>query len=167
SMFNKKPIYNSPTNKYQEFTNAYVYSIMVRMSNHAPDRASVCREAANEWNNVKKKNIEEINEIIRNYMATPLNLYDIQTIKYKRSVPATESCPPPLPTVNSVDPLSEIPANASAQKKAADEIMIAEKKLKEFEQIYNITTDIQVRNDIYPKIENLQAEIKTNKDKII
>src|SRR5438552_3883751 len=99
-------------------------------------------------------------------MATPLNLYDIQMMKYKRSVPATESCPPSFPTINLVDPLPEIPANASAQNRAADEIKIAEKKLQEFEQIYNITTDIQIRNDIYPKIENLRAEIKSNKNKI-
>ena len=28
--FNKKSIYNSSVNKYQEFTNAYVYSTMVK-----------------------------------------------------------------------------------------------------------------------------------------
>ncbi|CAG8761732.1 16530_t:CDS:2 [Cetraspora pellucida] len=89
-------------------------------------------------------------------------------MKYKCLVSATKSCSPPLLTVNSVavDPLSEILANASAQKKAADEIKIAKKKLQEFEKIYNMTTDIQVHNDIYSRIENLQAEIKSNKDKI-
>jgi len=46
--FNKKPIYDSPTNKYQEFTNAYVYSVMIKMSSHTPDRTAVCQEAINE-----------------------------------------------------------------------------------------------------------------------
>ncbi|CAI2197250.1 6766_t:CDS:2, partial [Funneliformis geosporum] len=36
--FNKKPIYNLPSNKYQEFTNAYVYSIMVKTGNGTPNR---------------------------------------------------------------------------------------------------------------------------------
>ena len=46
--FNKKSIYDSPINKYQEFTNAYVYSVMVKISNYTPDRAVVCQEATNE-----------------------------------------------------------------------------------------------------------------------
>jgi len=75
--FNKKPIYDLPTNKYQEFTNAYMYSVMVKTSNHIPDCAVVCRKAINEWNNIKKKSVEDIDDKIRNYMATPLNLYDI------------------------------------------------------------------------------------------
>src|SRR6266540_4295893 len=84
--FNKKPIYDLSTNKYQEFTNAYVYSVMVKTSNHTPDRAVVCREAINEWNNIKKKSVDDIDEVIWNYMATPLNLYDIQSIRYRLSI---------------------------------------------------------------------------------
>jgi len=44
STFNKKPIYDSPTNKYQEFTNTYIYSVMVKISNHNPDCAAVYQE---------------------------------------------------------------------------------------------------------------------------
>ena len=40
--FNKKPIYDSSTNKYQEFTNAYMYNVMIKMSSHTPDHAAVC-----------------------------------------------------------------------------------------------------------------------------
>ena len=50
---------------------------MVKTSNHIPDCAVVCRKAINEWNNIKKKSVEDIDDKIRNYMATPLNLYDI------------------------------------------------------------------------------------------
>ena len=75
--FNKKKIYDLPTNKYQEFTNAYVYSVMVKTGNHTPNHATICREAINEWNKIKKKSIENIDDIIRDYMATPLDLYDI------------------------------------------------------------------------------------------
>jgi hypothetical protein len=124
--FNKKPIYNSPTNKYQEFTNAYVYSVMVKTSNHTPNHAAVCQEAINEWNNIKKKSVDDIDDAIWNYMATPLNLYDIQSMRYKRSVPTEKPNPPPF--IHSVEPLPEIPANASAQRRAADEIQIAKKK---------------------------------------
>ena len=164
--FNKKPIYHAPTNKYQEFSNAYVYSIMVKTGNRTPNRADVCSEATKEWNKIKSKSREEIDDIIKNYLATPYNLYDIQTIRSKSSGSREESLPN-LSTIHTVDPVPEISVNASAQKKAANEIEIAEKRLTEFEQIYNITTDSQFQLDTYKKIGNLRDEIKSNKGRII
>ena len=74
----------------------------------------------------------------------------------------------PLPTtIRLVEPTPEIPVNAAAQKKVANGITIAEKKLTEFEQIYNFTTDSQLRHDMHVKIADLRAQIKSNKDKII
>ncbi|PKY22650.1 hypothetical protein RhiirB3_436662 [Rhizophagus irregularis] len=141
--FNKKPIYKSLTNKYQEFSNAYVYSIMVKTGNGTPNRADVCHEAAQEWNKIKKKSMVEIDEIIRQYLATQFSLYDIQTMRFRHPVPREDidDTTPPLPTIRLTEPTPEIPVNASAQKKASNEIAIGEKKLTEFEQIYNLTTD--------------------------
>lgn len=165
--FNKKPIYHAPTNKYQEFSNAYVYSIMVKTGNGTPNRADVCSEATKEWNKIKSKSREEIDDVIRNYLATSYNLYDIQTMRPRFSVPREDSIPLPTPTtIRSVDPIIEISVNASAQRKAANEITIAEKKLTEFEQINNITTDSQLRNDMYLKIGSLRAEIESNRERI-
>ncbi|CAB4406867.1 unnamed protein product [Rhizophagus irregularis] len=162
--FNKKPIYHAPTNKYQEFSNAYVYSIMVKTGNGTPNRADVCSEAAKEWNKIKSKSREAIDDVIRNYLATSYNLYDIQTMRPRFSVPREDLIPLPTPTtIHSVDPIIEISVNASAQRKAANEITIAEKKLTEFEQINNITTDSQLRNDMYLKIENLRKVIQYDK----
>ena len=45
------------------------------------------------------------------------------------------------PIIHSANPESEILINASAQKKIANEIVIAKKKLIKFEQIYNFTID--------------------------
>ena len=141
---------------------------MVKTNNHTFDRAAICREATYEWNNIKKKSVDDINDIIRNYMATPINLYDIQSMKYKRSIPMEKSNYSPLPSsIHSVDPLPEIPANASAQNRSADVIKIAEKKIYEYERIYNITSDAQIRDDMYRKIRDLCDEIKFNKDRIV
>src|SRR5215213_9499800 len=104
--FNKKPIYNSPTNKYQEFSNAYIYSIMVKTGNGTPNRADVCREAAQEWNKIKKKSITEIDEIIRQYLSAQYSLYDIQTMRIKHPAPREVSISP-LPIIHSVDPMPE------------------------------------------------------------
>jgi len=130
---------------------------MVKTGNGTPNRADVCSEAAKEWNKIKSKSREEIDDIIRNYLAAQYNLYDIQTMRSK-SFRSKEQSLPKLPTIHTVDPVPEISFNASAQKKAANEIQIAEKKLTEFEQIYNITTDSQFRLDTYKKIERLRDE---------
>ena len=86
-------------------------------------------------------------------------------MRIRPSRPREESLPN-LPTIHMVDPVSEISVNASSQKKAANEIKIAEKKLTEFEKIYSITTDPQFRLDTYKKMESLRAEIKSNKERI-
>ena len=86
-------------------------------------------------------------------------------MRYKRTVPIEKSNPLP-PAIHSVDPLPEIPANVSAQRRAADAIKIAE-KIYEFEKIYNITSNAQIRDDMYQKIGTLQDGIKSNRDKII
>ncbi|GET58415.1 hypothetical protein GLOIN_2v1766467 [Rhizophagus irregularis DAOM 181602=DAOM 197198] len=134
--FNKKSIFHSPTNKSQEFVNAYVYSIMVKNGNGIPNRADICSEAAKE----------------------PLP-----------SAPREDSHPPlpTLPAIRSADPILEISVNASAQRKVVNEIKIAEKKISEFEQIYNISTDYQFRHDTYLKIGSHQAEIESNRKRII
>ncbi|GBB97224.1 hypothetical protein RclHR1_02940026 [Rhizophagus clarus] len=152
--FNKKLIYNLQTNKYQEFTNAYIYSIMVKTKNGDSNRAELCKSAIKEWNKIKRKDKTEIDDIIRGYLTTLYNLCDIQTVRSKSSESREESLPNYL-TFHTVDPVQEISVNASAQKKAANEIQIAEKKLTEFEQIYNITTDSQFQLDTYKKIGDL------------
>uniref|UniRef100_U9UL61 C2H2-type domain-containing protein n=1 Tax=Rhizophagus irregularis (strain DAOM 181602 / DAOM 197198 / MUCL 43194) TaxID=747089 RepID=U9UL61_RHIID len=141
---------------------------MVKTGNSNPNRADICNEATQEWNKVKSKSMAEIDEIIRNFLSTPYNLYNMQIIRPSYTVHTRKDTTTPFPTIRSVDPIQEeIPANASAQKKIANEITVAEKKITEFEQIYNITTDSQVRHDMYTKIENLQAEIESNRKKIV
>ena len=146
--FNKKVIYKLPNNKYQEFTNAYAYSTMLRTGNSTSDRAIICNEAAKEWKNIKNKSAVEIDNIIKEYMSTSINPYFIPTIRANCSRPTVEPTHP-LPTVDLVDPILEISKNASAQKRMADEIKISENKVAELNQIYSITTDFQIKHDIY------------------
>ncbi len=73
----------------------------------------------------------------------------------KRLIPRKESTPSSPSVICTVDPIIEISVNRSAQRKAANEILIAEKKLIKFKQIYNITTDPQIHHDIYARIVNL------------
>jgi hypothetical protein len=162
--FNKKLIFSLPNNKYQEFTNAYAYSTMLKMGNSTPNRAIICQEAAKEWRNIKSKNTNEIDNIIKEYMATPINLYFIPTIRANYSKPTVKEPSPPV--VDPIEPILEISKNASAQKKLADEITIAEKKIAELNQMYGITMDYQIKHEMYLKIEKAESEINTNKDKI-
>jgi hypothetical protein len=75
-------------------------------------------------------------------MATPLNLYDIQSMRYKCSVPAKKLNSLPS-TIHSVEPIPEIPPNASAQRKVADAIKTAEKKFTNFSKF--ITLPVMLR----------------------
>ena len=112
---------------------------------------------------IKNKSTAEINNIIKEYINTPINLYFILTIRANCSNPRVE---PPSPIINPIEPVLEVPKNASAQKRVADAIKIAENKLAELDQIYNITTDFQIKNDIHLKIAEAKSEISINKDKI-
>ena len=163
--FNKKSIYNSPVNKYQEFTNAYIYSTMVKIGNSTPNYAIVCHEAATEWTKIKNKSATEIDNIIKEYITTPIHPYNIPTIRANRPKPILETVSPLL-IISPVEPILEISKNATAQRKIVKEIKITEEKLVELKQIYNITTDTQIQHDIYIKIEKAKSEISSNKDKI-
>ena len=163
--FNKKSIYNSSVNKYQEFTNAYIYSTMVKTGNSTPNRAIVCREAATEWTKIKNKSATEIDNIIKEYITTPIHPYNIPTIRANRPKPILETVSPLL-IISPVEPILEISKNATAQRKIVKEIKIIEEKLAELKKIYNITTDTQIQHDIYIKIEKAESEISSNKDKI-
>jgi len=83
-------------------------------------------------------------------LTTQFNLYDIQIMRQRHPIPR-EDLTPLLPIIRSIEPTPEIPNNAAAQKRASNEITIAEKKLTEFEKIYNIMTDSQLRLDMYEK----------------
>ncbi|CAJ0914246.1 1457_t:CDS:2, partial [Entrophospora sp. SA101] len=52
-------------------------SCLERTGNGTPNCADVCRKATQEWNRIKKKSTTEIDEIIRKYLITQFNLYDI------------------------------------------------------------------------------------------
>src|SRR6266508_369356 len=108
--FNKKLIYKSPVNKYQKFTNAYIYNIMVKTENSIPNRIIICQDAAKEWKNIKNKSISEIDDIIKNYMTTPISPYNIPIVKTTRPMPRPIIEPtPPLPIIDLVELTSEIP----------------------------------------------------------
>ncbi len=87
-------------------------------------------------------------------------------MRYKCFVSLKKSNPSPSPFINSVDSLPEISVNASAQRRVADAIQVAEKKIYEFKQIYNITSDAQIHDNMYQKIKSLRNEIKSNKNRI-
>ncbi|CAG8738048.1 12947_t:CDS:2, partial [Racocetra persica] len=60
---------------------------MIKTANGTPNHAQVCCEATQEWNKIKTKGAEKIDSIIKTYLSTPFNLYDIQTIKPNHFIP--------------------------------------------------------------------------------
>ncbi|CAG8685655.1 14448_t:CDS:2, partial [Dentiscutata erythropus] len=62
-----------------------------------------CNEATQKWNKIKTKNALEIDDIIKKYLNTSFNLYNIQTVK-SRYIPK-ETLEPSLPTIHPVEPV--------------------------------------------------------------
>ena len=89
--FNKKSIYNSLINKYQEFTNAYIYNTMVKIENSTPNYTIICHKAATEWTNINSKSATEIDNIIKEYITTPIHTYNILIIRANRPKPILET----------------------------------------------------------------------------
>ncbi len=50
---------------------------MIKTGNGTSNHADICREATKKWNKIKNKDKSEIDDIIKNYLTTPYNLYDI------------------------------------------------------------------------------------------
>ena len=50
---------------------------MVKTGNGNPNHSDICSEVAKEWNKIRRKSREEIDDVIRDYLVTPYNLYDI------------------------------------------------------------------------------------------
>src|SRR6266540_7235703 len=121
--FNKKLIYNSPINKYQEFTNVYIYSTMVKMGNSTSNHAIICHEAVTEWTNIKSKSVIEIDNIIKEYITTLIHLYNIPTIRANRPKPILETVSP-LSIISIIESILKISKNAIAQRKIVKEIKI-------------------------------------------
>src|SRR5260364_150489 len=75
--FNKKLVYKDPKNKYENFTNAYIYNYMVKNKKPNPDQSIVCKLEAEEWQIVRKQKEVEIDNIIAQYLNTPLDMQGI------------------------------------------------------------------------------------------
>ncbi|CAG8599160.1 16285_t:CDS:2, partial [Gigaspora rosea] len=133
--------------------------------NPTPNRVDICDAAAKEWKNIKKFKKTRIDDIIKGYLDTPIKLRGFigTTISSKKTkVPDTISNS--YRTVEIIPIEQEIRNNAPAQKRTASSIEAAEAKIKELEQIYNFTSDSQLRIDLYNRITNLKVKIQSNKE---
>ncbi len=96
---------------------------MIKTSNYTSNCVVICQEAINEWNNIKKKSVNDIDEIIQNYITILLNLYDIQSMRYRYSISIEKMNPFSFSfTIYLVDSLPKISANTLTQKRIVDAI---------------------------------------------
>jgi len=107
---------------------------MVKIGNSTSNHIIICQDAAKEWKNIKNKSTSEIDDIIKNYMTTSISPYNIPIVKTTRPISILIiDLTPPFSIIDLVESTSEIPINASAQRRVADEIKLANKKLAELE----------------------------------
>ncbi|CAG8787693.1 23602_t:CDS:2, partial [Cetraspora pellucida] len=111
-----------------------------------------------------------IDNIIKEYLATLIKLN-----RFIRSTISSQKTKNPEITAGSSSrtailktiPIEEeIRNNATAQKHIASSKEIAEKKIKELEQIYNFTSDLQLLHDLYNRIKSLRTDIQSHEKKM-
>jgi hypothetical protein len=85
---------------------------MLRTGNSTPNHAIICKDAAKKWRNIRNKSTAEIDNIIKEYMTTPINPYFIPTIRANCSNLRVEPTPPPI--IEPIEPGLEVPKNALA-----------------------------------------------------
>ncbi|CAG8833083.1 36957_t:CDS:2, partial [Gigaspora margarita] len=74
--FDKIYIYKLPNTKYEMFSNAYAYSFIVKNKNPVPSQLIICNAVAKEWQEIKKLEDTEIDNIIKQHLTIPLKLQD-------------------------------------------------------------------------------------------
>jgi len=80
----------------------------LRMGNSIPNHAIICQEAEKEWRNIKSKSADEIDNIIKEYMSTPIiNPYFIPTTRMNYFRPIVEE-PTPPPVIDPIESMLEI-----------------------------------------------------------
>ena len=156
--YNKFYIYKTPTNQHQRFCNAFGYSRMVNTGNPAYQKLSLCTECTEAWKEIRRKSQQEIESKIEEYLATPIPIQGFLRNTSSKPTPLSQGSR----NVQTIKPIEEIvvadtvPPNAAAQKKVAETINTNSKKLAELQQIYNLTTDLEIRHSLLIRIANIK-----------
>jgi len=156
--YNKFYIYKTPTNQHQRFCNAFGYSHMVNTGNPAYQKLSLCTECTEAWKEIRRKSQQEIESKIEEYLATPIPIQGFLRNTSSKPTPLSQGSR----NVQTIKPIEEIvvadtvPPNAAAQKKVAKTINTNSKKLAELQQIYNLTTDLEIRHSLLIRIANIK-----------
>ncbi|RIB23373.1 hypothetical protein C2G38_2171501 [Gigaspora rosea] len=133
--YNKKYIFKNPTNLYEKFCNAYVYKLAVSIGNPSPNAQTVFANAQNEWKQVRRKEKEDLEQIINTYFTTPIQppLYTSfsstsrnKTLSNQEGYESDSEESDESPSTITEEPWS----NASAQKSSLEKQKAAEENLQ-------------------------------------
>ncbi|CAG8856679.1 36460_t:CDS:1, partial [Gigaspora margarita] len=124
---------------------------------------------AEEWRIVRKQKEVEIDNIIAQYLNTPLDMQGIFCPITSHPQVSTSSGSLQTAIITIAQPsknLEEFYPNAVAQKKAAESKRLAEKELIELEFLYNNSSNIQHRRDLLIRMNKFRDEIQAQKQQI-
>ncbi|CAB4476999.1 unnamed protein product [Rhizophagus irregularis] len=157
--FNKKFFFKQPQNKYQEFCNVYAYYKQATLCNPKLNHQQLMEECTTVWKEVRKNDTTFIeNKICEYYDTVPSTVHSHQKIFMSRNVTSSfhhTSTPKytstPRQLVGFID-TTKIPKNATSQCNAAEKINLAIKKISEYEQMMEISTDDSIKVTLLSKI---------------
>jgi len=146
---------------------------MVNTGNLTYQKLGLCTECTDAWKEIRHKSQQEIESKIEEYLATPIPIQGFlrtswltplsQGSRTAQSAKTTQTIQKPIEEIVVAD---TVPPNAAAQKKAAKTIDTSNKKLTELQQIYNSTTDLEIRHSLLIRITNLKEILHGEAKKI-
>ncbi|PKB97763.1 hypothetical protein RhiirA5_432532 [Rhizophagus irregularis] len=169
--YNKFYIYKTPINQHQKFCNAFGYYFMVNAKNPVYPKLSLCTECTNAWKEIRHKSQEEIENKIQEYLTTPVPIQGfLQTFHSRpgssQSSKSTKSQVSQKPIEETIIADVNPPPNAVAQKKAAEIINATNMKLADLQQIYNSTSNYEIRCNLMERMTNLKEILCSENNKV-
>ncbi|CAG8746447.1 24785_t:CDS:2 [Cetraspora pellucida] len=135
-------------------------------------KSNLVEEGNKKWHEIRQNNPDSIQAEIQDLLATPISL---QAVGFSKNIISNiSSQSSELTTSNMSTHISlslsyheyNIRSNSAAQKAAYEKIQIAKKKVIEFESLYNIATDINIRHNLFAQIQENKDIINANDKKI-
>ncbi|CAG8809773.1 9141_t:CDS:1, partial [Dentiscutata erythropus] len=114
------------------------------------------------WHKIKKNEHDSIKEEIQSLLLTPIPLqasFSFQKNLSKLSTILDKSVSISCPSTFSTFYEYEIPSNATAQKAVNEKIKNSKAKIIEFEFLFNLATDISIRNNLSIRIQEYKEII--------
>lgn len=170
--FDTHLFYKSPTDLYQEFSNAYAYYKQATLCNPNPNKQQLLSEAREAWKQIKNENTNIIREKIKSYLSTvPSTIRSYHRLMVNSNSNSTSTSTFASPSASTVTSLQQfdintVAKNAVGQHNAIAKIKNATQQISEYEQALVHLSDQDIKQAIRDRMEENKKIIEVSKKKL-